>query len=98
MKNRFVKAFCMLLWLFSWVKTSSQQLLTTTPESAGYSSSFFKSFGKKINDSIPCLGSFIVYRHDKIIYENYFHGADSTDAFSIKSITKSVVSALAGIA
>ena len=51
-----------------------------------------------MSDSIPSLGSFVVWSHDAIIYENYFHGASATTSFNIKSITKSVVSALAGIA
>ena len=98
MENRSVRAFVILACLVSFSRITGQQLATADPESGGYSSSFFKTFGKQLNDSIPCLGAFIVYRYDKIIYERYFHGADSTDAFSIKSITKSVVSALAGIA
>ena len=98
MENRSVRAFVILVCLVSFSRITGQQLATADPESGGYSSSFFKTFGKQLNDSIPCLGAFIVYRYDKIIYERYFHGADSNDAFSIKSITKSVVSALAGIA
>lgn len=97
-KNPLLKAAFILLWHFFFASASSQQLVKASPESRGYSSAFFKDFSKQVDDSIPCLGAFIVYSHDKIIYENYFHGADSTDAFSIKSITKSVVSALAGIA
>ena len=98
MENRSVRAFVILVCLVSFSRITGQQLATADPESGGYSSSFFKTFEKQLNDSIPCLGAFIVYRYDKIIYERYFHGADSNDAFSIKSITKSVVSALAGIA
>jgi len=97
-ENRSVRAFVILVCLVSFSRITGQQLATADPESGGYSSSFFKTFEKQLNDSIPCLGAFIVYRYDKIIYERYFHGADSNDAFSIKSITKSVVSALAGIA
>lgn len=98
MKTPLLKAAFTLLWLLFFSCATSQSLASASPESRGYSPSFFNTFGKQVNDSIPCLGAFIVYSHDKIIYENYFHGADSTDAFSIKSITKSVVSALAGIA
>lgn len=73
-------------------------LLSSARVNSQHSSSFFKSFGKQLNDSIPSIGACIVYRHDQIIYERYFHGADSSTEFNIKSITKSIVSALAGIA
>ena len=75
-----------------------QPLPVSKPEKAGYSPSFFSELGKKMTDSIPSLGAFVVWSHDAIIYENYFHGASAATSFNIKSITKSVVSALAGIA
>lgn len=59
---------------------------------------FTDQFTKEINDSIPSLGSFIVSQNDKVIYEQYFHGAKKETIFSIKSVTKSIVSVLAGIA
>ncbi|MGI9582163.1 serine hydrolase domain-containing protein [Chryseobacterium sp. RRHN12] len=59
---------------------------------------FTDRFTKEINDSIPSLGSFIVSQNDRIIYEQYSHGAGKETVFSIKSVTKSIVSVLAGIA
>ena len=59
---------------------------------------FTEKFTKEINDSIPSLGSFIVSQNNKVIYEQYFHGANKETIFSIKSVTKSIVSVLAGIA
>ncbi|QBA21206.1 class C beta-lactamase-related serine hydrolase [Chryseobacterium indologenes] len=59
---------------------------------------FTDHFTQEINDSIPSLGSFIVSQNDKLIYEYYSHGANKETIFSIKSVTKSIVSVLAGIA
>lgn len=59
---------------------------------------FTNQFTKEINDSIPSLGAFIVSQNNKLIYEQYFHGANKETVFSIKSVTKSIVSVLAGIA
>lgn len=59
---------------------------------------FTEKFTKEINDSIPSLGSFIVSQNNKVIYEQYFHEANKETIFSIKSVTKSIVSVLAGIA
>lgn len=59
---------------------------------------FTYQFTQEINDSIPSIGSFIVSQNNKVIYEQYFHGANKETIFSIKSVTKSIVSVLAGIA
>ncbi len=59
---------------------------------------FTDQFTKEINDSIPSLGSFIVSQNDRLLYQQYFHGANKESVFSIKSVTKSIVSVLAGIA
>lgn len=59
---------------------------------------FTDQFTQEINDSIPSIGSFIVSQNNKVIYEQYFHGANKETIFSIKSVTKSIVSVLAGIA
>lgn len=59
---------------------------------------FSEEFTKKINDSIPSIGSFIVSKNDQIIYEQYFNGANKETIFNVKSVTKSITSILAGIA
>ena len=68
------------------------------PANGDFTSSFFATLTKQLNDSVPCLGSFLIWRNTGLVYEKYFHGSDSTTEFDIKSVTKSVVSALAGIA
>src|SRR5690349_20957171 len=59
---------------------------------------FFKKFEKEIDARIQSLGSFIVWQNDSLVYEGYFHQATSQTSFNVKSITKTIVSALAGIA
>lgn len=49
-------------------------------------------------DSIPSLGSILVWKGEGLVLETYFNGADANTEFKVKSVTKSVVSALAGIA
>lgn len=75
-----------------------QPLPAISPESAGYKAGFFDSFTKELEDSCKALGTFIVWRQQGIAYEHYFHGATPDRKFNIKSITKSVVSAMTGIA
>ncbi len=54
---------------------------------------FFEEFLLKTKTS-----SFMVIRNDTILYENYFHGASINQPQIIFSVTKSITSALAGIA
>lgn len=72
--------------------------LKSQTKSNEFSKLFFQEFTKKINDSIPTIGSFIISQNDKIIYEEYFHNANKETYFNVKSVTKSVTSILAGIA
>ena len=57
-----------------------------------------KSIAKQANDSIPSLGSMLVWQNNSLVLEAYFNGANAETNFNVKSVTKSVVSALAGIA
>src|SRR5688572_30688427 len=44
------------------------------------------------------LRALLVARHGRLVVERYFDGADSTTLCDVRSVTKSVVSALTGIA
>jgi len=48
--------------------------------------------------AIPPFRGLLVARHGRLVGEYYFGGADSTTLFDVRSVTKSVVSALIGIA
>src|SRR2546425_9667876 len=47
---------------------------------------------------IPRFRSLLVARHGRLVAERYFGGTDSTTLFDVRSVTKSVVGALTGIA
>jgi CubicO group peptidase (beta-lactamase class C family) len=47
------------------------------------------------NTNLRCL---IVFKDDKIIKERYFHPGDSSSAYNVRSVTKSVMATLIGIA
>jgi CubicO group peptidase (beta-lactamase class C family) len=56
--------------------------------------------GRAASDAaaMPRFRSLLVARHGKLVAENYFGGATSATVFDLRSVTKSVVSMLAGIA
>ena len=83
-----VKTLLLATFLFTCSAVHSQP-----PKTA-----FFTKLGKEINTAIPSIGSFIVCSNDSIQYEGYFHQATRATVFNVKSVTKTMVSALAGIA
>ena len=94
MKQRHLLRIALLLIIpFFSVKSEAQK-----PKHDPLSKAFLEGFSKRLNDSIPSLGSFIISKDQQIVYEQYFHGADRNTVFSIKSVTKSITSVLAGIA
>ena len=52
----------------------------------------------KVPDRYPQLRSLLVVRHGYLVYERYWHGLDAADGHNSHSVTKSVTSALVGIA
>jgi len=73
-------------------------LPTAKSESRGFSSISLNSIGKEASEKIPSLGSFVIWRHDALIYEKYFHGQSRDSLFYVQSVTKSFISAIAGAA
>jgi CubicO group peptidase (beta-lactamase class C family) len=93
--------FLFFLLLSIFVESQSQNLNTKLPYKQQakneYSPTFFSALQVEMNKAIPSLGSFVVWRHNALIYEHYFHGCTDTTLFDVKSITKSVTSAIGGI-
>lgn len=56
--------------------------------------------GRAVRDAaaMPRFRSLLVARHGKIVSESYFGGTDRSTSFDVRSVTKSVVSMLTGIA
>ncbi|HEY7377209.1 MAG TPA: serine hydrolase [Steroidobacteraceae bacterium] len=56
--------------------------------------------GRAVSDAaaMPRFRSLLIARHGRLVSENYFGGADRSTVFDLRSVTKSVVSLLAGIA
>ena len=62
------------------------------------SSEDYQKLAKTLHDSIPSLGSIIIQKDNRTVLENYYGNANSETLFNVKSVTKSVLSLLVGIA
>lgn len=49
-------------------------------------------------ERLPRLHSLLIHQHGELVYEQYFNGRNASQADNMKSASKSVISALAGIA
>ncbi len=84
--------------LFLSTLASAQDFATATPESAGLSAAKLRSLESAItNNDFKKIGSVLIARHGKIVYEHYF--ADAADTLrNTRSATKTVTSMLVGMA
>jgi CubicO group peptidase (beta-lactamase class C family) len=72
---------------------------TATAASAGLSSARLQDMEKAIRGGeFKKIGSILVARHGKLVYEGYFDGSDATALRDTRSATKSVTDILVGIA
>ncbi|MGC4049211.1 MAG: serine hydrolase [Paludibaculum sp.] len=68
------------------------------PETQGLDPTRLEAASAFIEQKCPTRYSLLVVRHGRIVYERYYHGARAADATNLCSISKSVLSVLAGIA
>jgi CubicO group peptidase (beta-lactamase class C family) len=72
---------------------------TATAASAGLSSARLQDMEKAIRGGeFKKIGSILVARHGKLVYEDYFDGSDAAAVRDTRSATKSVTDILVGIA
>ncbi len=77
---------------------SSTDLQTSTPESQGLTAKSLQDMEAAIRSgSFKKIGSVLVARHGKLVYEGYFDG-DASTLRDTRSATKSITGALIGIA
>ena len=71
---------------------------TSTPAEQGLDIAFLDNADKRIQDNYPNIYSLLVVKNGFIVYEKYYQGMNENDANPVYSVTKSVMSALTGIA
>ncbi len=71
---------------------------TNPPEAQGMDSTVLAQIDDYIANAFPTLLSLLIVRHGKLVFEHYFQQCHATASANGKSVTKSIVSALVGIA
>ncbi len=71
---------------------------TSLPEEQGIDSQILVAGGEYVRTQFPMCYSVSVVRHGRLVFERYYNGVQPGDATNIMSVTKSVLSALTGIA
>jgi len=77
---------------------AAPEIDASTPEAQGLSRAPFVQLTRWIRDTPIPIFSLLVSRHGKLVYELYTSSFERDDAHYLMSVTKSVVSALVGIA
>ena len=71
---------------------------TSTPEAQSMDASILSQSEKKIEENYPNIYSVLVVKNGYLVYEKYYNGANTGSSNPVYSVTKSVMSALTGIA
>jgi CubicO group peptidase (beta-lactamase class C family) len=71
---------------------------TAAPADQGMDPAVLGELDRQVPDQYPQVRSLLVVRHGYLVYERYWQGFDAADGQEIHSVTKSVISALVGIA
>jgi CubicO group peptidase (beta-lactamase class C family) len=77
--------------------TVSTQLSSSSPESQGVNPDELAAAFRHAGSLRPLL-SLLILKNNVLIGEEYFHGAIRDSAYNIKSVSKSILSALTGVA
>jgi CubicO group peptidase (beta-lactamase class C family) len=71
---------------------------TAAPTDHGIDSAALAQVEDQVDTGYPQVRSVLVVRHGYLVYERYWHGLDETAGHDVRSVTKSVIGALVGIA
>jgi CubicO group peptidase (beta-lactamase class C family) len=80
------------------LKWPTEKWSISTPEKQDMDSGLLSKADKRIRENYPNVYSLLVVRHGYLVYEKYYQGMDKDSYNPVYSVTKSVMSALTGIA
>jgi CubicO group peptidase (beta-lactamase class C family) len=71
---------------------------TAAPQAHGVDPAALAHLDKQVAETFTEVRSVLIVRHGYLVHERYWHGLDATDGHDVRSVTKSVVGTLIGIA
>jgi CubicO group peptidase (beta-lactamase class C family) len=71
---------------------------TAPPEEHGLDADELDLLEQTVTDGYPAVRSVVIVQDGYLVYERYWHDVDEADGHDVRSVTKSVVSMLVGIA
>jgi CubicO group peptidase (beta-lactamase class C family) len=71
---------------------------TAAPQDHGIDPAALAMIEDQVAKAYPQVRSVLIVRHGYLLYEHYWQGLDQTDGHEVRSVTKSVIGALVGIA
>lgn len=81
--------------MFQW---PTQKWSVSTPERQGMDAGKLAAADQRIQENYPNVYSLLVVKNGFLVYEHYYQGMKPNDANPVYSVTKSIMSALTGIA
>jgi CubicO group peptidase (beta-lactamase class C family) len=71
---------------------------SSPPEEQGMDPKILSQIDHDVKETFPAVKGVLVVRNGYVVFENYYQGSDRSDYHHVFSVTKSVISALVGIA
>lgn len=103
MKNKFYRIWLVLVLIFLPVCSDQQKVKreweTASLKSVGINDNRINELTQKLdNGNFDRVDSLLIVKNNKLVYERYFRGYDAEKLHPVFSVTKSISSALIGIA
>ena len=104
MKNIPIKINALVLFLMIFLHLSAQDkndeifFPSASPEQVGIDSRYLAQMLEKIQTDSIRIHSIVILRHDSLVLESYVYPYNRETTQNVKSVCKSIISALAGIA
>ena len=71
---------------------------SSPPKEQGMDPKILSQIDHDVKETFPAVNGVLVVRNGYVVFENYYQGSDRNDYHHVFSVTKSVISALVGIA
>ena len=94
--------FVLLLCATAWCQTTAAGITNdwkaSAPAEQGMDAATLSKMAAHVRAELPHVRSILIARHGRLVFEEYYNGGNASELQNIQSMTKSVTSALVGVA